>query len=64
MTRNIVGLIVITGLSVVPAMAPRAQQSNIDVQALVEELALEESPVAARELPFWRKPEKIYIENW
>jgi hypothetical protein len=61
MTRNIVGLIVITGLSVVPAMAPRAQQSNIDVQALVEELALEESPVAARELPFWRKPEKIYI---
>ncbi|MDH3533492.1 MAG: D-2-hydroxyacid dehydrogenase [Gammaproteobacteria bacterium] len=32
-----------------------------DAQALIDELGLQEAATAARELPFWRKPQKIYI---
>ncbi len=32
-----------------------------EMHALIEELALEESNIAVRDLPFWRKPKKIYI---
>ncbi len=32
-----------------------------ETHALIEELALEESNTAVRDLPFWRKPKKIYI---
>ena len=38
-----------------------AQLVGRDAQALIEELGLEESVTAVRELPFWRKPKKIYI---
>lgn len=38
-----------------------AQRPARDTQALIEELGLEESETAVRELPFWRKPEKIHI---
>ncbi len=39
----------------------QAQGVGRDAQALIEELGLEESATAVRELPFWRKPERIYI---
>ena len=38
-----------------------AQDVGRDAQALIEELGLVESVTAVRELPFWRKPEKIHI---
>jgi phosphoglycerate dehydrogenase-like enzyme len=38
-----------------------AQGVGRDAQALIEELGLEESETAVRELPFWRKPKKIHI---
>ncbi len=38
-----------------------AQDPRRDAQALIEELALVESETAVRELPFWRKPERIHI---
>ena len=38
--------------------APAAAQ---DAQALIDELGLQEAETAARDLPFWRKPERIYI---
>ncbi len=38
-----------------------AQDVGRDAQTLIEELGLEESETAVRELPFWRKPKKIHI---
>ena len=38
-----------------------AQGVGRDAQSLIEELGLEESITAVRELPFWRKPKKIHI---
>ena len=38
-----------------------AQSDGRDARALIEELGLEESDTAVRDLPFWRKPEKIHI---
>jgi len=38
-----------------------AQGVGRDAQSLIEELGLEESETAVRELPFWRKPKKIHI---
>jgi phosphoglycerate dehydrogenase-like enzyme len=38
-----------------------AQGVGRDAQTLIEELGLEESETAVRELPFWRKPKKIHI---
>ncbi len=37
------------------------QSVGRDAQALIEELGLEEADTAVRELPFWRKPKRIYI---
>lgn len=38
-----------------------AQGFARDAELLIEELGLEESEMAVRELPYWRKPEKIHI---
>ncbi len=38
-----------------------AQDPGRNAQTVIEELGLEESETAVRELPFWRKPEKIHI---
>lgn len=40
---------------------PAAWPQDPETVALITELGLEESALAARELPFWRKPQKIYI---
>lgn len=61
MHRVWTGLIVIAGLLLISPIATRAQSTGIEAEALVEELALEESATAVRELPFWRKPQKIYM---
>ena len=39
------------------------QAQNLDQQTalLVEELRLEESDMAMRDLPRWKKPDKVYI---
>jgi D-2-hydroxyacid dehydrogenase (NADP+) len=39
----------------------QAQDLGRDAQTLVDELGLDESAMAVREMPFWRKPEKIHI---
>lgn len=41
--------------------AARSQLVDVSPEQLIEELNLEESKVAARDLPFWRKPERIYM---
>ncbi len=41
--------------------AARSQLVDVAPEQLIEELNLEESKVAARDLPFWRKPERIYM---
>lgn len=38
-----------------------AQNGRPDVRALIDELGLKESEKPVREMPFWRKPETIYI---
>ena len=48
-------------LIILPATTLLAQGVDQETRALIEELALEESETAARDLPFWRKPEKIHI---
>ena len=50
-----------SGLLFFLAMNSLAQGVGRDAQTLIEELGLEESETAVRELPFWRKPEKIHI---
>lgn len=44
-------------------VAPAAWPQNADPETvtLIRELGLEESAFAARDLPFWRKPQKIYV---
>jgi len=54
-------IIVITGLLMLPATALWAQGVGQETHALIEELGLEESDTAVRDLPYWRKPKKIYI---
>ena len=54
-------LLVFAALIFLPAAASWAQADKNDTQALIEALGLEESATAARDLPFWRKPERIYI---
>ncbi len=44
-----------------PGLALAAEHVDAEARAVIEELDLEESTVAARDLPFWRKPEKIYM---
>jgi D-2-hydroxyacid dehydrogenase (NADP+) len=61
MHRVWAGLIVIAGLLLISPISTRAQSAGTEAEALVEELALEESVAAVRELPFWRKPQKIYM---
>jgi phosphoglycerate dehydrogenase-like enzyme len=54
-------VIVYAGSLILPATASWAQMVGQETHALIEELALEESNTAVRDLPFWRKPKKIYI---
>lgn len=51
----------IAGLLTLAATAVWAQGVDDATRALIDELGLQESAVAARDLPYWRKPEKIYI---
>ena len=44
-----------------PAAALWAQGPDPETLALIAELGLKESDTAARDLPYWRKPKKIYI---
>ncbi len=43
------------------ATATLAREADLDTAVLIESLGLEESDTAVRDLPFWRKPKKIYI---
>lgn len=54
-------VIVYAGSLILPVTASWAQMVGQETQALIEELAVEESNIAVRDLPFWRKPKKIYI---
>lgn len=54
-------LLVLAVLVVLPATTLLARGTDPEILALIEELGLEESDTAVRDLPFWRKPKKIYI---
>ncbi len=54
-------VIVCAGSLILPATASWPQTVDLDMPALIEELALQESNTAVRDLPFWRRPKKIYI---
>ncbi len=53
--------IVFTALSMLAATATLAREADRDTAVLIESLGLEESDTAVRDLPFWRKPKKVYI---
>lgn len=53
--------IVFAALLIVSAAASWPQDVDEETRALIKELGLEESDIAARDLPYWRKPKKIYI---
>ncbi len=53
--------IVFTALSMLAATATLAREADLDTAVLIESLGLEESDTAVRDLPFWRKPKKVYI---
>jgi phosphoglycerate dehydrogenase-like enzyme len=50
----------IIGLLLVP-VAGFAQREAADVEALLRELNLKETPQPVREMPFWKKPGRIYM---
>jgi len=52
---------VFAALSTLPATASWAQDTDQETLALIKELGIEVSDTAVRDLPFWRKPKKIYI---
>ena len=54
-------IILFAGVLIFPAAALWAQNPDPETLALIAELGLEESDTAARDLPYWRKPKKIYI---
>lgn len=54
-------LTIIAALLILPAAAPWAQSDDDKIRALIGELGLDESDTAARDLPYWRRPERIYI---
>ncbi len=53
--------VIFAGLLICMSSGALAQGFARDANALIEELGLEESATPVRELPFWRKPEKIHI---
>ncbi|MDH3350846.1 MAG: D-2-hydroxyacid dehydrogenase [Gammaproteobacteria bacterium] len=61
MNQSRLRAIVYAASLLLPATVLWAQSAGQDTHALIEELGLEESGVAARDLPYWRKPKKIYI---
>jgi phosphoglycerate dehydrogenase-like enzyme len=54
-------IIFFAGALMLPAAALWAQGPDPETLALIAELGLKESDTAARDLPYWRKPKKIYI---
>jgi len=54
-------IVMLAGLLMLPSMLASAQMPNMDTQAAIAEMGLEESGPAMRETPGWRKPEKVYI---
>jgi phosphoglycerate dehydrogenase-like enzyme len=61
--RNSTHLIELLAVAIPMSVAPAAigQQLAADPHALIEELRLQESTIPVREMPFWRKPERIYL---
>jgi D-2-hydroxyacid dehydrogenase (NADP+) len=54
-------IIFITGLLILPITVLWAQNADQETRALIEELGLDESDNAVRDLAGWRKPDKVYI---
>lgn len=61
MQRLLPKILFLAGLSITPATVLWADDTERDLSFLIEELGLEESKTAARDLPFWRKPKQIHI---
>ena len=54
-------IVMLTATLVFTADEISAQGADPETIALIAELGLEESDTAMRDMPFWRKPERIYI---
>jgi len=53
--------VLFAGLLVLPVAILWAQGADGNEQTIIDELGLAESTSAVRELPYWRKPKRIYI---
>ena len=47
---------------ILPASNIWSQEAPIDAEDLIQHLGLEESDIAVRDLPGWRKPDKVHID--
>jgi len=56
-----INLAIIIALGVSPIASLQAQSLDQQTSSLIEELRLEESDMAMRDLPRWKKPDKVYI---
>ncbi len=61
MNRLYSKILFFAGVLILPATALWAQGPDPETIALIAELGLQESDAAARDLPYWRKPKRIYI---
>lgn len=61
MHRRLIENMALAGLLVLIATASSAQAVDRDIDTLIEEMGLQESDTAAKDLPFWRKPKTIHI---
>lgn len=61
MHRLLPKFVLFAGLLVLPVAILWAQGADGNEQTIIDELGLAESTSAVRELPYWRKPKRIYI---
>jgi len=54
-------LVLFVGLASLPVTMVWSQYLDLDTDAAIAEMGLEETGPAVRDLPGWRKPEKVYI---
>ena len=52
---------IVIALCISPIASLQAQDLDQQTRSLIEELRLEESDMAMRDLPRWKKPDKVYI---
>ncbi|NNC76330.1 MAG: D-2-hydroxyacid dehydrogenase [Woeseiaceae bacterium] len=61
MHRTTLKVLLLFAIMSLPATTLLARPNDVDAAALIDALNLQESQVPVREMPFWRKPKKIYM---